>query len=235
MVWRDGVRNDARFHARQIGVRLGVGAHFEIEFGDAIGGVRGKFAILGLKCDRDEISPARRSHLQPVLIGFEDPVLRALSRGIMQDAKKDEGAETGSDAPRQRIEFRIVFDAEILDRPAAEIARRDEPRLARGGARVQKRKVCPKADQARVPGADQNLRFGAISRRLKAQHDADENERGERQPNQPPFPGGDRFENQAKIQLAGTRCAQPVPLPPAHKPPPPSKQRDKTPLWFQRG
>ena len=33
-----------------------------------------------------------------------------------------------------------------LDRPAAEIARRDELRLASGDARVQKRKVCPKAD-----------------------------------------------------------------------------------------
>ena len=153
-----------------------------IEFTHSIGSIKGKLGILGLKCDRDEISPARRSHLQPVLIGFEDPVLRALSRGIMQDATKDEGAETGSDAPRQRIEFRIVLDAEILYRPAAEVARRDEPRLARGGARVQKRKVCPKADQTRVAGADQNLRFGAISRRLKAQHDTDENERARGNP-----------------------------------------------------
>ncbi len=67
----------------------GVGAHFEIEFGDAIGGVRGKVAILGLKCDRNETAPARPAHPQAVVIGFEDPVLRAFSRRIAHDTEKD--------------------------------------------------------------------------------------------------------------------------------------------------
>src|SRR5579875_1353619 len=104
--------------------------HLDIEFRNVIGSFHGTLPVLGVEGDSNNASPAPRPHLQMLQIGIENTVFRAFPRGIAQDAKKDKRLGNGARALNHRVEFRIAFDAEILDGAAGEIPRGDELRLA---------------------------------------------------------------------------------------------------------